>query len=268
MSPIYCRSYRDPLATVLEECRKRSQIDRTEGEPPAEYLKRVSAELGATVVLLLDQFEEFFISFRSRGEREPFLSFVANCHACDGPWVKFLFSMRSDFLYLINSEFAERVPEPLSTTKLYHLKNFDEGQAAEIIEKSARRANLALDSELSRYVARDLSTLGTVLPSELQIVGERVQSRRIFSVEAYRRAGGKESLVHSFLEDVIQASGDREGCGLLLRSLVSDENTRLTLTAGELARRTQRSRDRVGQMSSSFVSSRLVREIQEDEPWR
>ena len=266
--PIYCRSYRDPLASVLEECRKRSQIDKSECEPPTEYLKRVSAELGGPVVVLLDQFEEFFISFKSRGEREPFLSFVAECHACDEPWVRFLFSMRSDFLYLINSEFAERVPEPLSTTKLYHLKNFDEAQAAEIIEKSARKANLALDSELSRYVARDLSTLGTVLPSELQIVGERLQNRRIFSVEAYRRAGGKESLVHSFLEDVIQASGDREGCGLLLRSLVSDENTRLTLTAGEIARRTQRGRDRVGQMLSSFVSSRLVREIQEDEPWR
>ena len=267
-APIYCRSYKDPLAAVLEECRRRSQVQPREGEQLPDYLQRVSKELSAEIVIICDQFEEFFVNFRTKQERAPFIEFVDTCHNAASLPVKFLFSMRSDFLYLINSEFGDRIPEPLISSKLYHLCNFDEEEAAAVIEKSARRANLPFEAGLSRQVARDLATGDTVLPSELQIVGERLQTRRIFTLQEYRRAGGKEHLVHSFLEDVTKASGDEEGVKLLLRCLISDENTRLTLPLEEIARRTQRSRETVERMLKLLVASRLIREIQDEEPWR
>ncbi|MEK6405613.1 MAG: serine/threonine-protein kinase [Acidobacteriota bacterium] len=219
--PVYCRSYKDPLAAALEACRKRSHVNSIEGEPPKEYLTRVARELGATIVIVCDQFEEFFISHKSREEREPFLSFIAACHDADDLPVKFLVSMRSDFLYLISSELSGRIAEPLISSRLFHLRSFDENQAREIIEKSARRAGLPFEDGLSRHVARDLASGEVVSPSELQIVGEQLQSKRIYTLLEYRRAGGKEPLVHSFLEDVIQASGDAEGSRLLLRSVIS-----------------------------------------------
>jgi Fe2+ or Zn2+ uptake regulation protein len=141
-------------------------------------------------------------------------------------------------------------------------------QAEEIIEKSVQRANLPFEPGLSRQVARDLATGDTVLPSELQIVGEQLQQKRIFTLHDYQRTGGKEPLVYSFLEDVIQASGDHEGAKLLLRSLISEENTRLTLPLDEIAKRTQRSQETVRRILNLFVESRLVREIQDEEPWR
>lgn len=266
--PIYCRSYKDPLTAVTEECRKRIPTVCREDELPFELIKRVSEDAGLGLVLICDQFEEFFVSFKSKREREPFISFLAACHSCAGLRVKFLFSMRSDFLYLISSEFSGRIDEPLLTSKLCHLRNFDEDQAAEIIEKSVRKANLAFEPGLSREVARDLAVDDLVLPSELQIVGDRLQSKRIYSAKEYRKAGGKEPLVHSFLEDVIQASEDGEGSRLLLRSLISDENTRLTLPLEEIARRTQRSSATVERLLSLFVQARLIREIQDESPWR
>ena len=266
--PVYCRSYKDPLAALLEECRKRSGVERREGEPAVEYLRRAAAELDGTLVCVCDQFEEFFISHRLAREREPFVSFVASCHDAPGLPVKFLLSIRGDFLHLVSAEFEGRVPDPLAGSGLYRLRNFDEEEAAAVIEQSARRAGLPFEDGLARRVARDLAGGGTVLPSELQIVGERLQRRRIYTARDYRRAGGKEQLVHEFLEEVIGASGDREGAQLLLRSLISDENTRLTLTAGEIARRTQRGRAAVGRVLRLFVASRLVREIQDEEPWR
>lgn len=266
--PVYCRSYKDPLAALLEECRRQSQVERSETESPADYLKRVSIELCAGIVVVCDQFEEFFVNFKTKRDREPFISFVAEHQDSAAGPVKFLFSMRSDFLYLVSSEFEGRVPEPLLSSRLYHLRNFDEDRAEEIIEKSARRAGLPFEPELVHQVAHDLSNAGTVLPSELQIVGERLQSKRIYTVQEYRRAGGKEPLVHSFLEDVIQASGDQESAQLLLRCLISDENTRLTLSIDEIARRTQRSRQTTERILSLFVGARLVREVQEDDPWR
>ncbi|MCA1642932.1 MAG: protein kinase [Acidobacteria bacterium] len=266
--PLYCRSYKDPLATLLGECRKRSGLEIGGGEQPADYLRRAAEELGGTLVVICDQFEEFFINFRAEAEREPFVSFVAACHADASLNAKFLLSIRGDFLHLISAEFEGRVPDPLTSARLYRLRNFDEERAAAVIEKCARAARLPFEEGLSRRLARDLAEGGAVLPSELQIVGERLQSRRIFTFQDYRRAGGKEQLVHEFLEDVIAASGDREAAQLVLRSLISEENTRLALTAAEIARRTQRSREATARTLRLFVAARLLREIQEDEPWR
>jgi WD40 repeat protein len=266
--PIYCRSYKDPLSAALDECRKRSQVEPLESELAIEYLRRVARDLGGPIVLICDQFEEFFVSHRSLEEREPFLSFLAQCYRDHTLPVKCLVSMRSDFLYLIHAELGGRIAEPLISSGLYHLRNFEEGHAVEIIERSARQAGLPFETGLSRQIARDLSSAGTVSPSELQIVGEQLQSKRIYTLQAYRLAGGKEPLVHSFLEDVIQASGDPDGARLLLRSVISEENTRLTLTLNEIARRTQRSEAAVARLLRLFSDARLVREVQDDDPWR
>ena len=265
---IYCRSYKDPVAALLEECRRMSGIEVSQKENPSDYLKRFCEEMCAGAVIVCDQFEEFFVNFKTKRQREPFISFIAECHSHAALPVKFLFAMRSDFLYLVSSEFEGRVVEPLMSSRLYHLRSFDQGQAEEIIEKSARRAGLPFEPGLSRQVARDLAIADSVLPSEIQIVGERLQSKRIYTLEEYRRAGGKEPLVHSFLEDVIEASGDKASAQLLLRSLISDENTRLTLPLSEITKRTQTSHSAVERILNLFVSARLIREIQEDEPWR
>ncbi|MDT7602496.1 MAG: eukaryotic-like serine/threonine-protein kinase [Acidobacteriota bacterium] len=266
--PIYCRSYTDPLAALLLECRKRSHLEIGEGEPPLDYLRRAASELDGTLVVICDQFEEFFINFRAAAEREPFVSFVAACYRDASLPVKFLLSIRGDFLHLISTEFEGRIPDPLTSARLSRLRNFDEEAAAAVIERCARAARLPFEEGLSRRVARDLSEGGAVLPSELQIVGERLQSRRIFTVQDYRRAGGREQLVHQFLEDVIASSGERESAQLVLRSLISEENTRLTLATPEIARRTQRSRASVERTLKLFVAARLLREIQDEEPWR
>jgi hypothetical protein len=180
----------------------------------------------------------------------------------------FLFSLRSDFLYLISAAFANRVPEPLLSSKLYHLRNFDEELAAEIVERSATAAGLPFEPGLSRQIAWDLADDHAVAPSELQIIGTQLQARRIFTRDAYRQSGGKEALVHDFLEDVIKASGDGAGARLLLRSLISDENTRLTLTLAEICKRIQRSEEAAARLLLLFAKARLIREIQDEEPWR
>ncbi|MDZ7343969.1 MAG: hypothetical protein ONA90_05585, partial [candidate division KSB1 bacterium] len=161
-------------------------------EPVSAYLRRVAAALGGSLVFVWDQFEEFFVNFKSPGEREPFIECVTACyHAADLP-VKFLFSIRSDFLYLINAAFSGRIAEPLQSARLFHLRQFDEAQAADIIARLAQAAHLPLEASLIRKIARDLSVNGAVLPSELQIVGEQLQNKRLYTRHDYLRVGGKE----------------------------------------------------------------------------
>ncbi len=266
--PLYCRPHAHPLTALLEVCSRKSLIPQKNGEPPQEYLRRVAGELGGTLLVICDQFEEFFVSFKSRLDREPFISFLVDCHNNSALPVKFLISLRSDFLHLIGSEFSGRIAEPLMNARLYHLSNFDARQAEEIIERSAQAANLRFEPGFSAGVARDLAIMDTVLPSELQIVGEQLQTGRIFTIEEYRRSGGKERLVHAYLEDVVQSSGDALAARLVLRSLISDENTRLTLTLEEIARRAQQHRGAAGAILNHFVRARIIGQVQDLEPWR
>ena len=237
----YCRSYKDPVATLVAECQRRSRVNRMKGEPAFDYLRRITQKAGAGIVVICDQFEEFYINLVSKEQRAPFIQLVSECHNAIDLQIKFLFGIRSDFLYLIATAFDEWVPETLLASKRYHLHNFDEDQAAEVIERSVRRANWQFEEGLSRKIARDLSVRGTVLPSELQIVGEQLQSNRIFTLDQYRSAGGREQLVHSYLEGVLKMASDQQAAQLVLRCLISDEDTRLTLPLAEIEKRVQRS---------------------------
>jgi WD40 repeat protein/predicted transcriptional regulator len=263
--PLYCRSHKDPLTALVEECVRQTRLQMRAEERPLDYLRRATVVCDTEIVVVFDQFEEFFVTFRSRRERETFTSFVAACHGAQDLPVKLLFAIRSDFLHHISAEFDGRVPEPLMGDKRYHLRNFDEERAGEIIGLSASASGLPLEPALCRQVAHDLAADGSVLPSELQIVGAQLQTRRIFTLEEYLRAGSKERLAHNYLEDVIRASGDQRVAHLLLRSLISDENMRLALTSRQIAESIQRSQETVTRLLAQFVQSRLIREIQEED---
>ena len=97
--PILCRSYSDPLADAVEQCERRCNLSRAHDEPAASYLPRVAREVDGTLVIICDQFEEFFVNHKTKQDRDPFLSFLEACHADRELPVKFLASMRSDFLY-------------------------------------------------------------------------------------------------------------------------------------------------------------------------
>ena len=52
--PIYCRTYKDPLATVIGECSKHTREAPADGgEPPIEYLKRVAGQAGLGMIIVL-----------------------------------------------------------------------------------------------------------------------------------------------------------------------------------------------------------------------
>jgi len=264
--PIYCRAARRPDEAIIAECRRRSGVEPQPGDLTVDYLAR-SAQAGAGLVLILDQFEEFFASSPTVAEREPFLSLVAALEATPAP-IKVLVAIRSDFLYLIGSELEQRVPDPLRTSRLFRLHDLDEERAASIIEATARRAALSWDGDLVRRVACDLAGGGAVRPSELQIVCERMQARRVHSIGEYVGAGGKEALVSEFLQDVVDGTGRRDDAARLLHCLVSDEGSRLALTAADIAGRTHSQPTAVARLLRVLVDARIVRETQDEEPWR
>lgn len=270
--PVYCRLHQNPLATLLEEVARQSRIALQFSEVPLDYLKRVSSQCAADeneggLLLICDQFEEFFAHFQTQQERAPFLSLVAACANNNALPVKFLFAMRNDFLSFYAQAFDSRIAEPMAQRNRHFLSVFDVRQGETLIASLAAQANLPLEPDLCREVAQDLADGDKVLPSELQLVGQQLQRRGIHNVAAYRQAGGKEPLIFSFLEEVIESSGRKADAHLILRSLISEENTRRTLLLESIVKRTQLSHQTVEMILKLLVEARLVREVQDDEPW-
>ena len=132
---VYCRSYNEPLTALVEDCRRRNLSEARQQESATDYLCRTASELGAGLVIVCDQFEEFFLRGRFAPERDRFLSFVSSCVADKHLPIKLLFSLRSDFLYLFSSELSGRIEEPLLSSRLYHLRNLDPDRAIDVIER-------------------------------------------------------------------------------------------------------------------------------------
>jgi WD40 repeat protein/predicted Ser/Thr protein kinase len=266
--PLYCRLHRDPLAALRDEAQRQTGVAPRPDEPIRDYLRRLAAEHSASVVVIFDQFEEFFINFPEAPAREPFLAFVGDCQRDPSLPVSFLFSVRNDFLYLIGAAFDGRVAEPLAAGSRLLLSSFTPQQANVVIGSSVRAGSLPLEEGLAELLVSDLTHDGRVQPSELQIVGDQLQQRCVLTIRDYRAIGGKEALVHGYLADVLRCARDQEGARLVLRSLISDEGTRITLAASEIKLRTQRSAIVVDECLRLFVQARLVRALQDEEPWR
>ena len=264
---VYLRLLNDPEQVIRKTVGKELKIEAKPEESLKEYLARVTTETNAILILCCDQFEEFFIRVPTESSREGFMSIVVDCYQDNDLPVKFLFALREDFLSRI-LEFNQYFNKPMSTDRIYRLKNFDTDQAADIIQRSVQCVNLPFETGLSKRVADNLSINGRVLPTELQIVCLQMQRRHIFSEEKYKAIGEKEALVHSYLEDVVRLSGNERDVKLVLRSMISEENTKLALTLSEISERTQKKPHEVQAILDSFISARLVREIQDQQPWK
>ncbi len=265
--PVYLRLLDNPDSVIRKSVGKASGLELPGHDSLKAFLQEVAQQTEKTLVLCCDQFEEFFIHASTEKSRESFIGFVADCYNDSELSLKFLFSLREDFLARI-LEFKNAIDEPLSTRKVFQLRNFDTGQAADIIQRSVERVDLPFEAGLNARVASDLAVNDRVMPTELQIVCQQMQRRRVFNAEKYDAIGGKEALVNSYLQDVMRLAGHEQDVKQVLCSMISDDNTKLALTMAQISERTRKNQNLVEGILASFVKARLIREIQDEEPWR
>ncbi len=158
----------------------------------ADQIAKAGAAAAGGVVLLIDQFEEFFIDYPYPAQRRDLGRALA---ALLGgiPHVKILCAIRKDYVLDVR-DFAESIVEPLSAQSLTSLKNFTTAEAAAVIGEAARIDGAVTEANFAERVAADLAERGFVRPPELQIVCTASRGR----LERARRRGtrrGRASLV-------------------------------------------------------------------------
>ncbi|MGJ5633251.1 nSTAND1 domain-containing NTPase, partial [Nostoc sp. CALU 1950] len=246
--PVLIRVYTSwvtELGRLLTEALEKNGIQLTAPlDSTAAILAQIKQSESANlrIVLIFDQFEEFFFVYSAPIERRRFFEFLADCLKILS--VKVILSLREDYLHYLLE--CNRLPgmeiisnDILSKNTLYPLGNFSPADAKAIIHRLTERSNFHLGCALVKKLVQDLAgELGEVRPIELQIVGAQLQAENITTVAEYQKCGQKEELVKRYLAEVVKDCGaeNQQVAELVLYLLTDEKGTRPLKTEDELER--------------------------------
>ncbi|MBL1203524.1 MAG: response regulator [Nostoc sp. GBBB01] len=203
-----------------------------------EHLHQIE-KTGQLMVLIFDQFEEFFFDNKDQSSKLEFYDFLQHC--LEIPYLKIIISLREDYVYCL-LEISRTINLKIDKNYdyiLYYLGNFSTADAEAVIKNLTASSTFPLESDLIAQLVKDLTgKLGEVRPIELQMVGMQLEAEKITKLKDYRKLGfqPQEKLVEKFLEALVKDCGEEneQAAQLLLYSLTSENNTRPIKTKAEL----------------------------------
>ncbi|MGG6238338.1 ATP-binding protein [Nodosilinea sp. AN01ver1] len=221
--PVLVKSYRDwPDEVNQALARALQQQSDSDGIPPAApidpddlitRLKNLTEQSYRQIVLIFDQFEEFFVEAVELFQRRDFYAFLRDC--LNTPYLKVVLALREDYLhYLLEIERGFDLDiinnDILSRDYRYYLGNFKATDAKFLIRRLTDDAHFYLETALiDRLVADLTNAIDEVRPIELQVVGAQLQRQEINTLAEYLALGNhpKETLVQNFLGTVVRDCG-------------------------------------------------------------
>jgi hypothetical protein len=183
------------------------------------------------IVLIFDQFEEFFVEAPDWPQRRPFYRFLVDC--LNAPYLKVVLALREDYLhYLLEVERGFDLDilnhDILSREYRYYLGNLSAIAAKDLIDRLTTEARFFLEPALTERLVQDLAHPSReVSPIELQVVGAQLQRDRIDTLAAYQQLGShpKQTLVQRFLGSVVHDCGPEQmDLAHLVLYLLTDED--------------------------------------------
>ena len=191
---------------------------------PADLLRRLqtlTAQSYQQVVLIFDQFEDFFHKKPTLLQRRTLYNFLRDC--LDSPYLKVVLSLREDFIHYLlewdrNADLSIINNDVLGKDVRYYLGNFTPDEAKTLIHQLTQSTGFILEDELIAALVNDLAaTTGEVRPIELQVVGAQLQRENITTLAQYQALGRfsedqavlmpKNQLLENFINHAIQDCG-------------------------------------------------------------
>ncbi|MEA5504649.1 hypothetical protein VB735_16325 [Halotia wernerae UHCC 0503] len=241
---------------------------------------RLAAERNHTIVIIFDQFEEFFF-INNNSQRITFYNFFSEC--LNIPFIKIILSLREDYLHYLleferlsqdNSDLGVINKNILDKDIRYYLGKFSTEDTIGIIQSFTQRSHYELSDDLIQKLVQDLAgEIKEVHPIELQIVGAQLQTENITTLEQYKLCGGSKKLVERWLEEVIKDCGqeNEELSWKLLFELTEEKGTRPLKTKNDLAIALNKNLDQTSNFESAWelileilVGSGLVLRLREE----
>ncbi len=244
----------DPIEAIRQAfIEQLAPPDKDKFPPSLPEMLEAAARLDARpLVVILDQFEQFFVHRTRKKDRAPFLAAMEEWFKRQAALpVKIIVCLRSDFLDRL-IELQKLLGYSLGWRQNFRLEKFAPAQAAEIFRVIAEQEKLDCDSGfVEKMAAEELAsaTDGLVSPVDIQapawmIAGQKAEEERAFNEKTFRKLGGVEGLLERFLNralDARETDARRQAAVKTLLALTDlDRNTRAgVLTTAELEEKLQ-----------------------------
>jgi len=267
--PVYARAYEDPIRAIKWAIAPPS-------EPWPELLSQLTLHefLSLTcthlsrqtqeLVVILDQFEEFFIFWPEQDHRQPFVDSLADCYEDKSLPIRFIISIRSDYFSHL-ATFQRRLPHIFHNEYYVEVMTREEAQTAVIGPVAKLGRPVAYEQALLDTLLNDLARGGMELP-HLQIVCTQLykvlgEEETIIALASYEKLGRAEGVLGGYLNSVLNRlpSKGEPIAREVLKELVSSEATKRVLNYDTLAARVEAGEDELKDILTRLVDTRLLR---------
>jgi HEAT repeat protein len=267
--PVYARAYQEPVRAI-----KQAITAHTPGPWPAllskltlrEFLGMACERLGEwtqELVLMLDQFEEFFIFFPERAHRKPFIDELADCYHDAALPLRIVLALRKDY-YSDLADFEERIPTIFGNQ--YRLEAMTREEAGAAITEPLTRLDRPVEPEpaLVEALLDDLARGGMELPHlqilctqlwrELEDGGTRI------TLASYEALGQAAGILTGYLKGELAKLPGGQGplAREVLKELVSSDATKRVLGHTMLAARIEGEAEELDRVLAWLVNRRLL----------
>ncbi len=269
--PIYARAHTDPVEAI----KKTFTNAYPQQKPPSDlnkltlhqFLRLAEMTLGAQtreIVIILDQFEEFFVLYPQYEQRQRFIDAVAACYEDLNLRARFLFSLRKDYFSDMD-EFKERLPGIFMNE--FRLANLTRDQAMDAIVEPIRTVDpsVSYEQDLLVELLADLETSGMELP-HLQIIcnqlyTDRPEKQTVITLNDYHTNGRARGILGNYLSKTLTAFpvDERRLADEILFELVSSQSTKRILERERLITMVRAPAGVVDQVLDKLVNARLLR---------
>ncbi|MGE0085547.1 MAG: HEAT repeat domain-containing protein [Desulfococcaceae bacterium] len=213
------------LALLGEQGKTEAGFEMEDNLRLKDFFHTISAFSSEPLVIMLDQFEEFFYYQRFNKEFQNIVKQIAESVNDRQSPVVFVFSMREDFALELNA-FKEELPTTLFQN-FYRLEKLSAEKAAKAIEEPVKNFGFAYEDSLLNDLLQDLadrekqSRFGTVSapltdspayvePPYLQIVCtqlwemEKQNPEKKIRLEVYKKKGRAAGFVDAYFQNVMK----------------------------------------------------------------
>lgn len=265
--PVYARAYRDPVLAIKQAI---AAIEPWPEMLPRltlhAFLRLVCERLSRTtreLVVILDQFEEFFNSPFPDDYRVAFGDDLGRCIHDRSLPLRFVISLRKESFAEL-AAFSECIPTIFHNQYALERMTRDEAVAAVVGPVSRLDHRVDYEPALLAELLDDLRQGGMELP-HLQIICTCLyktvtKDKTTITLADYDALGGAEGILGTYLYDVLkQFPGVEERIAReVLKELVSSKSTRRVLSFGDLAERIADAESELAGVLGRLVDARLL----------
>jgi len=266
--PVYVRCGEDPLESAKDAIADALRDNDIEDLDTSRSLREILADAARRterpVVLLLDQFEEYFVRTGDRLQ-QAFAEQLAEAVKASCEELRVLISIREDYLGQLY-ELQGWFPEILH--HVYRLGKMSPRQAKVAAMKVGPNFRLHIEEELVDRVLEDLCHDGGCEPTELQIVMDRLYQslspgQHTIGPHAYEQLNGADRILRDYLEHTLHRlpPWERRLVRNILKQMAQSSGLKAVRSVERLAAEVGQSEEQVERILARLEDLRLVRRV-------